>query len=211
MLERQQSQLVSAMQGLYHRLLEASAWGGVPLEEAGGHPLTHDILSALNLLEPEPDGSRCLEGFGENRETQQSKLIFEDTGYSRRPFSSGSGHSHHDHSRKASIDDTTVVAKPPLFEENFNPALSNDGSQLCAPGWAPISHPEQTQRFRNVIQQPDFGTQLSLPWTLQSRSPTSQFDFVDQFPPYGDALVYANNNGDWSDISNLCQFSAVGY
>jgi hypothetical protein len=52
MLEKQHNQLVSALQEMYQRLRKASLWEGEPLNESSGRPLTHDILVALNFLEP---------------------------------------------------------------------------------------------------------------------------------------------------------------
>jgi hypothetical protein len=57
MLEKQHNQLVSGLQEMYQRLRKASLWEGEPLNESSGRPLTHDILAALNLLEPQEDGS----------------------------------------------------------------------------------------------------------------------------------------------------------
>lgn len=42
---------------MYRRLQKASLWEGEPLDESSGRPLTHDILAALNFLEPQADGS----------------------------------------------------------------------------------------------------------------------------------------------------------
>jgi hypothetical protein len=52
MLEKQHNQLVSGLQEMYQRLRKASLWEGEPLDESSGRPLTHDILAALNFLEP---------------------------------------------------------------------------------------------------------------------------------------------------------------
>jgi hypothetical protein len=52
MLEKQHNQLVRGLQEMYQRLRRASFWEGEPLDESSGLPLTHDILAALNLLEP---------------------------------------------------------------------------------------------------------------------------------------------------------------
>lgn len=54
-LEQQQSQLVAGLQDLYHRLVMANAWNGSTLPELHGHPLTHDILAALDLLKVRHD------------------------------------------------------------------------------------------------------------------------------------------------------------
>jgi hypothetical protein len=51
MLEQQQAQLVTALTEMYYQLRKASAWEGPSLDESDGHPSTHDILSALDLLD----------------------------------------------------------------------------------------------------------------------------------------------------------------
>ena len=51
MLEQQQAQLVSALTEMYYQLRKASAWEGPSLDESDGHPSTHAILSALDLLD----------------------------------------------------------------------------------------------------------------------------------------------------------------
>jgi hypothetical protein len=55
MLEKQHNQLVGGLQEMYQRLQKASLWEGEPLDESSGRPLTHDILAALNFLEPTED------------------------------------------------------------------------------------------------------------------------------------------------------------
>jgi hypothetical protein len=57
MLEKQHNQLVSGLQEMYQRLRKASFWDGEPLNESSGRPLTHDILAALNSLEPTEEDS----------------------------------------------------------------------------------------------------------------------------------------------------------
>lgn len=57
MLEKQHNQLVGGLQEMYHRLQKADLWEGEPLDEFSGRPLTHDILAALNFLDPQADGS----------------------------------------------------------------------------------------------------------------------------------------------------------
>ncbi|KAJ5118117.1 hypothetical protein N7448_004236 [Penicillium atrosanguineum] len=55
MLEQQQSWLVHGLQVLYHRAIEDESWSGDLLKaETNGHPLTHDILTRLGVL----DGSK---------------------------------------------------------------------------------------------------------------------------------------------------------
>jgi hypothetical protein len=104
MLEQQQSQLVSGLQELYKRLCNSEQWDGVKLEEVDGRPLTHDILSALRILESKQCGET--EGFEENVEKLQARLLAAGAGYSRRraSVSSESEHSHHGHARSETQD-----------------------------------------------------------------------------------------------------------
>ena len=121
MLEQQQGQLVSGLQEMYKRLVEANAWKGSPLAETNGNPLTHDILSALDLLEARHDGSGELETFEEDCTKLQSRLLAEGAGYTqqrRGSFSSDSEHSQHSHARSQSHS-TPTLSKPAVFKENF--------------------------------------------------------------------------------------------
>lgn len=121
MLEQQQSQLVSGLQEMYRRLLAANAWTGSTLSETNGHPLTHDILAALDLLEMKHDGSGDVEPFEEDCSRLQSRLIAEGAGFTQRrgSFSSDSEHSQQGHARSGS-QNTPTFSKPPGFKENFN-------------------------------------------------------------------------------------------
>lgn len=120
MLEQQQTQLVSGLQEMYHRLQKASAWHGTHLDESSGHPLTHDILAALNLLESKHDGSGEMEAFEENCEKLHSRLSSEGMGFPRRrgSSSSDSGHSHQGQPWAISSSNTLVKLKPSLFTED---------------------------------------------------------------------------------------------
>lgn len=65
MLEIQHAQLVSCVQELYQQARKAGAWGSRPPEGLNRYPSVHDILAALDLLEPKDDGSREFETFNE--------------------------------------------------------------------------------------------------------------------------------------------------
>ena len=124
MLEQQQSQLVSGLKEMYHRLQKASAWEGPSLEETSGQPLTHDILSALNLLTPKHDDSGETEAvFEEDCNKIQSRMLSNGSGFSHRrgSVSSDSEHSHHERPRTASSRrETPTQTKPSIFRESFN-------------------------------------------------------------------------------------------
>ena len=56
-LKEEQLLLVAAVQEMYLRLQTTQAWNGLALPEIDGHPLTHDIITALNLLETKHDNT----------------------------------------------------------------------------------------------------------------------------------------------------------
>ena len=120
MLEQQQGQLVSGLQEMYHRLLAGQSWPGPTLSETNGHPLTHDILAALNLLEMKHDGSGEIETFEEDPQKLQSRLLADGAGFMQRrgSFSSDSEHSQHGQTRSSSHS-TPPMAKPPIFNKDF--------------------------------------------------------------------------------------------
>jgi hypothetical protein len=123
MLEQQQSQLVSGLKEMYHRLQKVSAWEGPSLDESSGQPLTHDILSALNLLRSKHDDSGEMEVFEENCDKLQSMMVSEGANlvHRRGSISSDSDHSHHDRPKTASSrDETPVQPKMTFFKESFS-------------------------------------------------------------------------------------------
>ncbi|QIX00911.1 hypothetical protein AMS68_006428 [Peltaster fructicola] len=132
MLEQQQTQLVSGLQEMYRRLQSAHAWDGKRLPENNGHPLTHDILAALNLLEAKHDGSGTTEAFEEDVQKLQSRLIAEGHGYvqqRRGSISSESEHSQHGTTRAT----TTPVLARPNFRDSFNFGSSTSSPLVQSP------------------------------------------------------------------------------
>ncbi|KAK5699847.1 Fluconazole resistance protein 1 [Elasticomyces elasticus] len=132
MLEQQQGQLVAALQETYRQLHAAHAWPGPALSEASGHPLTHDILSALDLLESRADGSGEAEEFEEDCQKLQSRLVADGASYVHRrgSFSSESDHSQHNQTRSA----TTKQSRPTFRNSfQFDSAASSPAPQSPAP------------------------------------------------------------------------------
>lgn len=74
-LEHQQDQLVAALRESYRLLKDADAWSGPPLAETDGHPLTHDLLAALHVLDPDIEGTEGSTIFEEDYEKIRSSLI----------------------------------------------------------------------------------------------------------------------------------------
>ena len=148
MLEQQQAQLVAGLQEMYTRLLSGQPWEGTALSESNGHPLTHDILAALNLLETKHDGSGEHETFEEDCQKLQTRLVADGAGYTHRrgSFSSDSEHSQQGHGRTTS-QSTPTMTKPPVFKENFS--FSASPSPLAQ---SPL--PRQRQSYPPAQQSP---------------------------------------------------------
>jgi hypothetical protein len=72
MLERQHPQLVSCVQELYQWARKAGSCDEPLPEDSNRYPSVHDILAALDLLEPKEDGSRDFETFNELVGSSQS-------------------------------------------------------------------------------------------------------------------------------------------
>ena len=164
MLEQQQSQLVSGLKEMYHRLQKVSAWEGPSLDESSGQPLTHDILSALNLLESKHDDSGELEVFEENCDKLQSRMVSEGANFVHRrgSISSDSDHSHHDRPKTASSrNETPVQPKLSLFKESFNfpSASSSPLTQSPIPRSKPFAqqqYPAPSPARQLPLQEPTF-------------------------------------------------------
>lgn len=163
MLEQQQTQLVAGLKEMYHRLQKASAWEGPSLDETSGQPLTHDILSALDLLESKHDDSGETETFEENCDKLQSRMISEGAGFTHRrgSISSVSDHSHHERPRTASTHhETPVQPKMSVFKDSFHfpSATSSPRTQSPGPRSKPFTqqHALQPSIRPSPLQSPAF-------------------------------------------------------
>jgi hypothetical protein len=63
MLERQQKQLVAGIQVLYRKMTSGEAWVGDKALEHHNQPTVHDILAALNLLQPRKESDLHVQDF----------------------------------------------------------------------------------------------------------------------------------------------------
>ncbi|KAF2100075.1 hypothetical protein NA57DRAFT_75579 [Rhizodiscina lignyota] len=150
MLEQQQSQLVAGLRELYRRLNAGESWPGAALPDASnGQPLTHDILERLDLLHMQTENHGMTDGFEEDTEAMQRRLIESGASLVRRrgSISSNSDHSHdHDHHSPLSYD-TPSSARSSQFSEAFpghrappTPPMSN----------SPFSRPSQLHTVKPV-------------------------------------------------------------
>jgi hypothetical protein len=119
MLEQQQTQLVAGLRELYSRLQKGESWPGQPLRESsGGHPLTHDILERLDLLHSPNDNSINYEGFEEDCNRMQQKLLERGASFTRRRGSVSSDSDHGHVSSNSPIVDTPTT-KTFAFDNPF--------------------------------------------------------------------------------------------
>lgn len=119
MLEQQQTQLVAGLRELYSRLQKGESWPGQPLRESsGGHPLTHDILERLDLLHPSSEHSSNYEGFEEDCNRMQQKLLERGAPFTRRRGSVSSD-SEHGHASSNSSYNGTPTTRSFAFDGPF--------------------------------------------------------------------------------------------
>lgn len=148
MLEQQQTQLVAGLRELYSRLQKGESWPGQPLREAsGGHPLTHDILERLDLLHPTSDSSNNYEGFEDDCNRMQQKLLERGAPFTRRRGSVSSD-SEHGHASSSSSYNGTPTTRSFAFDSPF---VRNN-----APPTPPMNSPfpRQSQIVSPVKQEP---------------------------------------------------------
>lgn len=116
MLERQQAQLVIGLQELYGRTLTGQGWVGPALPASGsGHPLTHDILERLGALQS--DGRGELEGFAEDLNALQQRLIDDGASFTQRQ---DSGDSDSEHGQTPTSFLELSSPKPPFSNAPFS-------------------------------------------------------------------------------------------
>jgi hypothetical protein len=148
MLEQQQGQLVAGLRELYSRLQRGESWPGQPLQEtAGGHPLTHDILERLDLLHASGDSSNHYEGFEEDCNRMQQRLIEGGAPFTRRR-ASVSSESDHGHASSNSSYNGTPTTRSFAYDSPF--ARNN------APPTPPMNSPfpRQSQVISPIKQEP---------------------------------------------------------
>jgi hypothetical protein len=169
MLEQQQTKLVSGLKEMYHLLQNASGWKGPSLDESYGHPLTHNILSALDLIKMNHDSGE-VEMFEENCDKLRSNtIILEDPilAYRGGYASSESENSHHERPGIASshrdtpvqpmlslftrISDLPSVTSPPLTESSSSRSKAPLRQRSAQPS---VQNPplEQSSNFINDPQ-----------------------------------------------------------
>jgi hypothetical protein len=168
MLEQQQTQLVAGLRELYSRLQKGETWPGQPLREAsGGHPLTHDILERLDLLHPPSDNGSNYEGFEEDCNRMQRKLIDGGAPYTRRRASTSSD-SEHGHASSNSSYNSTPTTRSFAYDSPF--ARNN------APPTPPMNSPfpRQSQMAPPIKQESPMGSSTYMNASAMDPSTLSQ-------------------------------------
>jgi hypothetical protein len=217
MLEQQQGQLVSGLQELYRRLLAGQAWNGTALSESNGHPLTHDILAALNLLEIKRDGRSDAETFEEDCQKLQAKFIANGAPFIERR---GSFSSDSDHSRpgRSTVHRMPTTSKQSIFKESFKfRASPSPVVQSPVPSQRhsfPPAHQSPLHHATQMIHDPQLFQQ---DWTLSemnSPEPMMRSNLAIQGPQLLQnlddvaSILYTNH---WSDSPGPYDLSMSGF
>ena len=206
MLEQQQSQLVAGLRDLYSRLQNGQAWPGQPLREAqSGHPLTHDILERLDLLHSTGEGSSNYDGFEEDCNKMQQKLLESGAPFTHRrgSISSNSDHGHSSSSR-SSYDGTPPTKSIPYID----PFARNN-----APPTPPMtsSFPRQSQIFMGTGALDPTALSQAPAWSAEPMMMDDTMYNFDTFTSFNsepmilDPLSYQSNPPmpDWTDTNDL--------
>ncbi|KAK8190890.1 hypothetical protein BKA81DRAFT_285835, partial [Phyllosticta paracitricarpa] len=132
MLEQQQNQLVAGLRELYRRLQTGEGWPGMPLsDQQGGHPLTHDILERLDLLQPK-DGNGLYEPFEEDFGRMEKRLRDEEESLPAPPSKRrGSVGSESDHGHISTPSSNGTPPTPP--RSHFDPFPAGNALQTPPP------------------------------------------------------------------------------
>lgn len=199
MLEQQQSQLVAGLQETYRRLLSANLWPSMPLEAHEGNPLTHDILTTLDIIHPKTDSDH----FEEDPERLQRRLIAQGAPFIQRrgSFSSDSDHSTtHSHKRSRSVMDDTPLSSPiaKSFRNSIDHKSASQSPVLAATHMKsrePIKpSPLHTESPMADTTQPVEDDSLMTAWSWQDLPPEGLTSQEPQFTfPQDDALL-----GSWA-------------
>lgn len=179
MLEQQQTQLVAGLRELYRRLQSGEEWPGAPLQDAqGGHPLTHDILERLDLLHVPTDGPASHEGFEDDFDKLQQRLLDEGATYMRRRSSESSNSDH-------GANTASSKGTPPAESRKSSHQFPRNG----APPTPPMNSPFPRQSQLSVPQKslPQFSPNFLQTPNL-SASPMSQPTWIVDTPMVEDPL-----------------------
>jgi hypothetical protein len=152
MLEKQHNQLVSGLQEMYQRLRKASLWEGEPLNESSGRPLTHDILAALNLLEPQEDGSN--EEFIEQPQSSPMLEGLDDDDDVVKTPAASSQSTPHDQAMFFDSDLTARSARSRSSSKTISPTTPGPHQQLGHPYLQPAVIPNAAKRPLPALSPP---------------------------------------------------------
>lgn len=115
MLERQQIWLVRGLRELYQRITEGKGWPGDSLElESNGHPLTHDLLARLGVLD---------ENLSLDSEEKNLQFIADSEGSSHSP-------GRFQHTYPCLLLDTAANQHGPVAETLREPASATTGASI---------------------------------------------------------------------------------
>lgn len=147
MLEQQQTQLVAGLQEAYRLLAASGQWPGKPLEEHEGHPLIHDMLTALDIIHPKVDATED-SMFEETPELLRQRLIAHGAPLLRRRGSASSDSDHSVHSNKRSFDESMHTTAGPR-SKSLHTSFDYDSITSSPMVESPISLPTKLKQHQH--------------------------------------------------------------
>jgi hypothetical protein len=169
MLENQQAQLVSGLQELYKRMQNGQGWTGAPLKEAGGVPLTHDILERLGALKQ--DGHNTSDAFEEDLNALQQRLIASGATMMQ---------------REASHDGSSESAPSPAYDpapqnSHFTNPFALNQFPPTPPNRSPYPQAARTAMPAKSNTYPIQTAQSNLSWSTVPPEFDDGMDFINQY------------------------------
>ncbi|KAF2144734.1 uncharacterized protein K452DRAFT_285054 [Aplosporella prunicola CBS 121167] len=193
MLEQQQGQLVAGIRELYRRLNTGEGWPGSPLaEHPGGHPLTHDILQRLGLLQQnseqfEEDPTRLEKRLREEEDGETGEPAYK---HRRSSFGSNSDHEH--------ISSPSSHGTPPTPPKFYDQPFPRENALPTPPSSIQTMPQQLSLNGSNMKQFPGstpYDKTFSAPATIDLMSPyATETPRVGDFPMYGYESSFEDNS-----------------
>lgn len=204
MLEQQQTQLVAGLRELYSRLQKGESWPGQPLREtSGGHPLTHDILERLDLLHPSSESSSNYDGFEDDCNRMQQKLLERGAPFTHRRGSVSSD-SEHGHTSSPSSHTGTPITRSSL-------AYASPFARNNAPPTPPMNSPfpRQSQMASPIKQEPRMVSPTFMDASALDPSPLSRTAWMNDSMMMDEPVDFSKPMYGFDNFGNFDQTMMV--
>jgi hypothetical protein len=193
MIEQQQVTITNGLRQMYYKLLNNDLWEGPALQEENGHPLTHDILDGLGILQSSSQNDTPAR-FVDNLEEEEERLFRENgalAGHRRKIShdSASSGDEYEKTDRRDSRFKSRHIGSASSTPQLRTSSISSASSAKRGPETPPseLSSPtHQPKRLRDSnFKQAQTILQTTFPQLVASPSPSPEqleFGYYEMLP-----------------------------